>query len=591
MALKKYKNRCKHVIQLPGPNKEITRIHGHETVVLSDYYDRYCPKYLFEVAIDHYKAVGVNKKSLISSLENTESKKTELKKQKTCPVYRLITAITTYNRVDYLKRTINTWNNTRNKSHMWTLVVSDDGSDDSTMQYLQNLHIEGVEIYCIQNNQNGVHHQNNQILRLCQELDFDYGFKIEDDIIFKKQGWDDKYIEAIQETGFHHLVHYDRTWGKRRQGEQECITHESRLLECHTTPVEVQGTFWTFTPDVIQKVGFFDIDHFNLCGYGHTDYTLRCCRVGFNDINNPYDIANSNNYIELVNENYKAAPNKYRYTWNSPDRIRKKRETLKDDRTYVPYNNPRVRLDGSKEPHIDVSFIIPLRGREDHIRGLFHNLQETFNSINYEIVFSIQDDDKRFRRGQLCNLGFMHSVGDVVVFQDVDIRHLRPIDFVSLCYKMKRPFVAFDSITQLQEDSAFDYKMLKTDKRPYGFGACAVFTRQQFIASHGFSNLIVGWGGEDNLMHSRANFLRLHQSLGHVQHDAPGPIHNTAWYQRNHKLLENECNRSPQNDSMLHTIAERTRIKREDNVTYCYFSNITVPPNFYYAHLMRDIEE
>lgn len=604
------------MIHLVGPDREVITIHGHETVTLSDYYKRHCPRYLIcldDLEDDHkpkdsnehkpkrdskdrkfkkdsnehkYRVVGRNKNVLphTNVSQNQEYRVEGIK--------NVVFAITTYNRLSYLKNTIETWNNTKSSSFKWHLIIADDGSNDGTIEYLRNLHIENVETYILEHNRQGVHHQVNQILRLCNELNFDFGFKVDDDLVFKEHGWDELYIHAAVHTGFHHLIFYDRKWGEKRS-PRPCVQHQSGLLECCTDSEEIQGALWTFTPQIIKDVGYYDLQQFGVCGYGHTDYSFRCCRAGFNDIQQPYDAVNSNQYVELVKTNYTESPNEYRYLWNSEEQVKEKKQILGENRVFVPYNCAKKRLDQKSNPSVDVSFVVPLRGREDQVDGLLYNLESMFGGINYEIIFSIQNDNRLFRRGQLCNIGFRHTKGDIIVFQDVDIRHLRYIDFIRLSYEISHPYVAFDAITQLEEQKLCEYKIIETKKRPSGYGACAVFTRQQFIKSHGFSNLIIGWGGEDNLMNQRVGFRRLYQDLGHVKHEPSNSasVKKSDWYRRNVRLWQNDNKRLRHLDSYAHTVAKEERHEDYQGIFYCYSDYITVPDTFYYRDLLMDIND
>ena len=81
------------------------------------------------------------------------------KEKKVNDVNNLIFAITTYNRINFLKKTINTWYETINKKYSWTLIIADDNSTDGTFEYIQNLVLEGVKIYLIKNENRGIHHQ------------------------------------------------------------------------------------------------------------------------------------------------------------------------------------------------------------------------------------------------------------------------------------------------------------------------------------------------------------------------------------------------------------------------------------------------
>lgn len=257
----------------------------------------------------------------------------------------LIYGVTTFNRIDFLKKTIESWYSTINKEHNWTLIIADDNSTDGTIEYATNLKLDNIKIILIRNLNRGVHYQTNQIFRIASQLDFDFAFKSDDDVLFLQSGWDDLYINAIRKTGYEHLIFYDKTWGARRNELRNPIIKDS-ILENVVSTMNLQGAFWTFTKNVIENVGYFDIKSFNLCGLGHIDFSHRCCRLGFNNIETPFDIVNSNDYIKLNNENYYTT-NHYNELWNTREKIVEKKEIIIKDRKYIPYNVSKQKMNGN----------------------------------------------------------------------------------------------------------------------------------------------------------------------------------------------------------------------------------------------------
>jgi len=248
---------------------------------------------------------------------------------------KIIWAITTYNRLKYLKQCIESWERTHNPKHQWTLIACDDGSNDGTKKYLKS---HGFKIF--KHNRRGVHHQTNTIIKHCSKIDFDITFKTDDDITFKQKTWDDRYIEAITETGCDHLNFHDLKW-KRKKHKRATISHPSALIENKAVNSDTQGACWTFTPQVIEKVGYFDLQKFGACGFGHRDYTFRCCRAGFNVLDSIYDIKDSNKYLGLIKKDYQSASEDYFKIWNENFKtwnIREKKALLRTNRVYVPYN-------------------------------------------------------------------------------------------------------------------------------------------------------------------------------------------------------------------------------------------------------------
>lgn len=212
---------------------------------------------------------------------------------------KIVIGVTTYNRIDYLKSFIKSWNSTRNQEYSYTLIVSDDGSNDGTLEYLDSLVITDVDIYIIKHNRTGVHESTNSIINRCQLIDFDYGFKCDDDVIFQCTGWDDAYIKGMKK--YPYMCNYNVGWRKSKP-----LGYDDGFI-AYSNAYYSQGAFWTFTKEVINKVGWFDTKTFGFKGYGHIDYSVRACRAGFNKFDTFFDILDSSKYVTLQLEDYKPA--------------------------------------------------------------------------------------------------------------------------------------------------------------------------------------------------------------------------------------------------------------------------------------------
>ena len=260
------------------------------------------------------------------------------------PNLRFVLAVTTYNRRDYLEQFIESWLITRNQEVEWTLIIADDGSSDGTLEYIGTLQIPGTNLTLIDNNRSDVLHQTNTILQQLNGLDFDVCFKCDDDVRFIKKGWDDLYWTTIQRTGYDHLVYYNKKW-------RPALTYSTPkqygqlIAQCDLS--HVQGAFFTITPEVLKGVGYFDAYHLGFRGYEHNDYTARCCRAGFNVLENPFDVNGSNDFIVLQEKlNYvRAMSLAMENAIQSEATLTAKKQLVYQNRIYVPFNQVEASLD------------------------------------------------------------------------------------------------------------------------------------------------------------------------------------------------------------------------------------------------------
>jgi len=248
-----------------------------------------------------------------------------------------VLAITTYNRCAYLRQCIKTWVDTRSPDVSWRLIVADDGSTDSTLNFISSLHIPDTTIDIIKNNRDGVHHQTNTILKCLDNSKFDLCFKVDDDVYFEYPSWDMLYYKAILDSGYEHLCLYDPTWKHAKTK----VDHGA--LVGLTDATSVMGCFFTLTQNIINKVGFFDTKQFGKSGLGHTDYTARCCRAGFNEYSAPLDVRGSYKFIRLQSrENYRPAVSMAIRNKENTEEVLQRKLTLVQNqkRMYVQYWNP-----------------------------------------------------------------------------------------------------------------------------------------------------------------------------------------------------------------------------------------------------------
>ncbi len=251
---------------------------------------------------------------------------------------KFVLAITSFNRLEYLKVCLNSWKRTKG-DHEWTVIIADDGSNDGTQNYIKT---EFSDAILIQNDRSGVHNQVNSILKELTKLDFDLCFKIDDDIEFLKSGWDQLYYNKAKETGYWHLVYSEPNWAKEQELKEPV---RDKGLIGNNNLLNVHGFFYTISKDMLEKVGYFDVENFGFRGMGHVDYTARACRAGFNQIEHPFDVEGSENYISAHKEAYEGAiPSKLIMAYDSYHRKRKE-AIIQQNRIFIPLKDNQVNYD------------------------------------------------------------------------------------------------------------------------------------------------------------------------------------------------------------------------------------------------------
>lgn len=138
-----------------------------------------------------------------------------------------------------------------------------------------------------------------------------------------------------------------------------------------------------------------------------------------------------------------------------------------------------------------LGIIVPYRDREDQLKLFIKNinsyLKDNFKG-EYTIIIVNQTDKKKFNRGKLLNIGFLHAkkLGcDYIVLHDID---MLPKDV---------DYSFSDKPLQLTNKFIADGDFTRTIQRNY-FGGVTMFTVDNFEKINGYSNKYKGWGFEDD---------------------------------------------------------------------------------------------
>jgi len=178
------------------------------------------------------------------------------------------------------------------------IIVVDDGSKErrrvrtltaSSEHSTEPARTMPVELY--QRSENGgIARCKNSCLKLIEEEPYEIGFLANDDLIFFRDWWV-PYVDAIRITKHPHFCWSDHTKGTAAFKLNECVVYKTRQLDGH---------LMTFTPQVIQKVGGFQVCD-SKWGWSHKPWTDRINRKFFPSIKKGHglDVEGSNKVVCL----------------------------------------------------------------------------------------------------------------------------------------------------------------------------------------------------------------------------------------------------------------------------------------------------
>jgi glycosyltransferase involved in cell wall biosynthesis len=203
-------------------------------------------------------------------------------------------AITTYFREDTAKERFSIFRTSIESllatEYPGNIFLVDDGSEILDHIRLLGGINGGYRIKMIGRPHGGIARAKNTCIKALLADGVDVGYLADDDMLYKDPVWHTVYSEAVVSTGMAHLCFY------HNNKPCELVNIKGHVLR--QTP-EVNGSFFTITLGLIQKIGYMKILPHDY-GHEHSNFSFRADRLygqgGF------FDIVDAKKYIDLVPE-------------------------------------------------------------------------------------------------------------------------------------------------------------------------------------------------------------------------------------------------------------------------------------------------
>lgn len=142
----------------------------------------------------------------------------------------------------------------------------------------------------------------NTCIRLMLDQNITHGFLVDDDVVFHP-GWLEAYVALMTAQDIHHIAGFARQhyfpegpkWQQLKLEYQQL--GEFKLLKHRGA----HGHFLTFTPELIEKIGFFNVYPGKMGGW-HANFTYRAARSGVGKVSQTYDFADADRFIEHIGQ-------------------------------------------------------------------------------------------------------------------------------------------------------------------------------------------------------------------------------------------------------------------------------------------------
>ncbi len=152
-------------------------------------------------------------------------------------------------------------------SEPYDLVVADDGSTDTTLDYLRDMRIPVVT-----GQNRGIAWNKNRALFTLAERGHEIVILLEDDCFAVEPSWFAFWVESIRQWGH---VNYAGLWWPDDVFARGTGTVDNPFF-CTAVTAQISG----FRHDVIAAAGYYDT-RFRRFGHEHTEHSTRIIRAGF----------------------------------------------------------------------------------------------------------------------------------------------------------------------------------------------------------------------------------------------------------------------------------------------------------------------
>ncbi len=218
--------------------------------------------------------------------------------------YSAVLGVKCKNRFSYVKDFVDSFNHTRSSDVYFKVYVADTSTNEQVASqirnYIENLKQPNTEVVYLRFHDASVTDLSNGILSEVYKWDkssIPTIFMADEDLTFLKKGWDLKYIEALMNTPYKHLVFYDTRWRKPKSNVKRTVGGVSLVAKASAN--SAQGAFFVLSSELLTKVGIYNNTLFPTKGGGHLNYTYRLYKALNLDTAHIFDVDNSESYLAL----------------------------------------------------------------------------------------------------------------------------------------------------------------------------------------------------------------------------------------------------------------------------------------------------